>query len=226
MSAFGKAMFAQLAQPDRRVTFRMSDGDGNAIDCPCHDFLKMRTEERDIIGLCLGGNLHPSVLDIGCGVGRHSSLVRSLSPGAAITVVETDRELRDYAVRVNPGAVGYEQLDDIPADARFDVVFLLGNGLGVFGTERTTREGIRRIHGILSERGCALIESGNPFPGDFHAARLQIKYGDLTDGPFTWGGATRGWLERELGEIGFDVTSFTRSSMGGPFFIIHATRSA
>jgi SAM-dependent methyltransferase len=219
-------MFDQLQRPDRDVTFRMSVEGSGGMNCPCRDFLHVRVEEQDLIRQCLDGQTQPRVLDIGCGIGRHTSFVRSLSPRATLTVVESDRELRDHTVGAVPGVVGYEQFGDIPPDTHFDIVFLLGNGLGVFGTERATREGLRRIHAMLSERGGALIESGNFAAGEFYAAPHQIEYRGLVDGPFTWGYATRAWLARELAEAGFEVHSVTPSSRGGPFFIIHARNCA
>ena len=184
----------------------------------------MRPEEREIIRQSLEGNGHPRVLDIGCGIGRHSSLVRLLSPGAEITVVEADHDLREHTVNAVAGAVSYEQIDFIPPGERFDIVFLLGNGLGIFGTERATRDGLRQIHGMLSERGCAIIESGTIDNGEFCEALHRIEYDGHVDGPFTWGYATRHWLERELAAAGFTVQSFRHSTRGGPFFIINATR--
>lgn len=226
MSAFGRAMIEQLERPARNVTFRMSIVGSYGINCPCRDFLEVRTEERNLIGRCLDGGTHPRVLDIGCGIGRHSSFVRALSPSASITVVESDRELRAHTVGAVPGAVGYEHFGDIPVDARFDIAFLLGNGLGVFGTEIATRDSLRQLHAMLTGRGFALIESGNFTANEFHSARHQIEYGGVIDGPFTWGYSTAGWLERQLDESGFRVLSVTPSSRGGPFFIIHATNCA
>jgi SAM-dependent methyltransferase len=221
-------MFDQLRRPDRDVTFRMSISGGGGINCYCRDLLRVRPEEQDLIRQCLRleGGGHPRVLDIGCGIGRHSIFVRSLSRGAAITVVETDRELREHTVDAVLGAVSYEQLTDIPAQERFNVVFLLGNGLGVFGTAHATRDGLGRIRDMLSHSGSALIEAGNFAGGEFYEARLQIEYGGLVDGPFTWGYATRPWVERALAEVGLEVLSVTPSFCGGPFFIIHARNRA
>ncbi|MDD5034504.1 MAG: hypothetical protein PHE55_07065 [Methylococcaceae bacterium] len=219
-------MFDQLQQPDHSVTFHLSIVGDGGMDCPCRDFLHVRAEEQDFIRHCLDGDGHPRVMDIGCGIGRHSSFVRSLSQGAAITVVETDRELREHTLRTVPGAISYEKFGDIPAQARFDLVLLLGNGLGVFGTARATRDGLRQIHDMLSDKGSALIESGNFAAGEFYEARHQIDYGGYVDGPFMWGYATRAWLTRELTEAGFEVLSVTPSSHGGPFFIIHARNCA
>lgn len=225
MSAFAQAMFDQLKQPDSDVRFRMRIVGGTGMDCPCRDFLYLRVEEQSLIRECLDGRQDPRVLDIGCGIGRHSLFAHSLPPHARITVVEIDQQLRDYCISVVPGAIGYEQFSDVPDDARFDAVFLMGNGLGVFGDEITTRRQLQRLHGLVADEGRVLIESGNFAGGSFYPAQHEIEYDGLVDGPFTWGYATRDWLQRELVGAGFTVVSVTPSSRGGPFFICDAKRS-
>lgn len=226
MSAFAQAMLDQLKQPDCDVKFRMRIVGGPGMDCPCRDFLYLRTEEQSLIRECLRGRQEPRILDIGSGIGRHSAFAHSLSPHARISVVEIDQQLRDYCISVVSGAVGYEQFSDVPADAHFDTVFLLGNGLGVFGSEHTTRQQLQWLHGLVADGGCVLIESGNFTARGFYAAQHQIEYDGSVDGPFTWGYATREWLQRELVSAGFVVGSVTPSSRGGPFFICHAKRCA
>ncbi len=220
-------MFDQLRQPDRDVKFQMRIVGSHGMDFPCRDFLYPRTEEQLLIRRCLGGGQEePHVLDIGSGVGRHSVFARSLSPHARIAVVEFDQQLRDYCISIVPSAVGYEQFGDVPANARFDTVFLLGNGLGILGSESTTRQQLKRLHSLVADGGSVLIESGMFATGSFFAVQHEIEYGGSVDGPFTWGYATRDWLQRELVGAGFTVVSVTPSSRGGPFFICHARRCA
>jgi len=220
MSAFAQAMFDQLRQPDRDVKFRMRIVGGPGMDCRCRDFLYLRTEEQSLIRECVGGRQEPRVLDIGCGIGRHSLFARSLAPHARISVVEIDQQLRDYCIFVVPGAVAYEQFSDVPADAQFDIVFLMGNGLGVFGSEPTTRQQLQRLHTLLADGACVLIESGNFTADSYYADQHEIAYDGSMDRPFTWGYATFEWLQRELVNAGFVVSSVTPSSRGGPFLSV------
>jgi hypothetical protein len=224
MKAFAKAMFDQLRHPDRDVTFHMRLVDGPGVDCSCRDLLYLRPEEQALIRNCLGDRKEPRILDIACGIGRHSAFAHSLSPHARITLVETNQQLRDYCFSIIPAAVGYEQFDDVPAQSRFDIAFLMGNGLGVFGNEATTRHQLQRLSSLLAEGGCALIESGNFAAGSFYTARHEIEYGGSVDGPFVWGYATREWLESELVAAGFEIISVTQSSGGRTFFIINAKK--
>lgn len=224
MSAFGTAMLDQLQQPESNVTFRLSLMRDQGINCPCQDFIHLHHWEEELLRSSLQESEQPRVLDIGCGIGRHSRFIHTLSPEAAITVVEKDRELRTHVLNAIPNAVGYEQITDIPADARFDIALLLGNGLGICGTENATRELLQRLHAMLSKGGCALIESGNFAAGEFYTAYHKIVYKGLIDEPFPWGYATQPWLERELAAAGFSIVSSTPSHQNGLFFIIHAAR--
>lgn len=226
MNAFAKAMFEQLRHPDREVQFHMRVVDGPEMDCSCRDFLHLRPEEQALIRNCLGDRQELRVLDIACGIGRHSAFVHSLSPHAAITLVETNRQLREYCLARLPDAIGYGGFDDVPAHSHFDIAFLMGNGLGVFGDEAATRHQLQRVLSLLGEGGSVLIESGNFAPGSFHTARHEIEYGGSMDGPFTWGYATREWLQSELATAGFEIVSLTLSSVGGPFFICQAKKCA
>ena len=226
MKAFAKAMFDQLRHPDRDVTFHMRLVDGLGVDFSCRNHIHVRPEEQALIRSCVGDRKEPRLLDIGCGIGRHSAFARSVSPDARITLVETNQQLRDYCLSIIPGAAGYEQFDDVPAHLRFDIVFLMGNGLGVFGGETATRHQLQRLFRLLADGGCVLIESGNFAAGSFYTARHEIEYGGSVDGPFTWGYATREWLQRELVAAGAEIISVTQSSGGGPFFICHAQKCA
>ena len=226
MSAFAQAMFDQLRQPDRDVKFHMRIVGGSGIYCPCRDFLYLRTEEQSLVRECLGGEQEPRVLDIGCGIGRHSAFAHSLSPHARITIVEIDQNLRDYCSSVVPVADAYKQFSDVPADAHFDTVLLMGNGLGIFGSETMTRQQLQRLHSLVADGGSVLIESGNFTASNFYSAQHEIEYEGSVDGPFTWGYATREWLQRELVNAGFKIVSVTPSSRGRSFFICHAKKCA
>lgn len=116
--------------------------------------------------------------------------------------METNEQLRDHCFSIIRGAVAYERFDDVPAHSRFDIALLVGNGLGVFGSETATRRQLERVLGFLGDGGYVLIETGNFAAGSFHEARHEIEYGGSVDGPFIWGYATREWLQTELVSAG------------------------
>ena len=233
MSAFATAMFDQLKQPESNVSFT-ERVDQLAVQCPCRHFIEVRPEEQQLMRTCLEGRLKPPrVLDIGCGLGRHLVSSRQLSPNCQGTAVEINPQMLDHTVSAVRGTHPFRQFGDVPDKQRFDVVFLMGGGLGVFGDEANTREQLRRIFQQLSADGDVLIESGNPFNNKlFYAANLTIEYTTIADEAVTmadeavWGFAKREWVERTLRDIGFTVVSFTQSSVGGPFFICHAKRQS
>ena len=225
MSAFATAMFDQLKQPESNVSFT-ERVDQLAVQCPCRHFIEVRPEEQQLMRTCLEGRPKPPrVLDIGCGLGRHLVFSRQLSPNCQGTAVEINPQMLDYTVAAVPGAHPFRQFGDVPRKQRFDVVFLMGNGLGIFGKEDNTGEQLQRIFQHLSDGGDVLIEFGNPFNNDpFYAANTRIKYNSMEDGPFVWGFANREWIEPILQYIGFIMVSVTPSSVSGPFFICHAKR--
>lgn len=132
MTAFSAAMFTQMSDPTRDVRFCMRIVGGPEIECSCRDFLHLRREEEALLRGCLDGLRFLRVLDIGCGIGRHSALVQSLVPHSEITLVESDQQLRDYCAGRIAGARVFEHFDDLPVDSRFDLAILMGNGLGIF----------------------------------------------------------------------------------------------
>ena len=224
MNAFAHAMFDQLRQPDQDVRFIMRIVGGPAMTCSCRDFLHLRPEEESLIRICLENRKAPRILDIGSGIGRHSIFSSSQSEGAIVTFVEINQRLRAHCLHSVQGSVAFSEFADVPTDARFDLAFLMGGGLGVFGNELSTRQQIQRLFNFMVPGGSVLIESGNFTRGDFYEARHEIEYNGVVDGPFSWGYATHQWLERVLVEVGFSVVPLTLSSRGSPFFIIPATR--
>ena len=224
MNAFAQAMFDQLRQPDHDVRFNMRIIGRPAMHCSCRDFLHLRPEEESLIRTCLENRKAPRILDIGSGIGRHSIFASSQSEGAIVTFVEINQRLRAHCLQAVQGSVAFSEFAYVPIDARFDLAFLMGGGLGVFGSEGSTRQQIQRLFDLMSTGGSVLIESGNFANGHFYEARHEIEYNGVVDGPFSWGYASRPWLERALVEVGFRIVSHTPSSRGGPFFIIQATR--
>ena len=220
-TAFGQAMMAQVMAPSDPLTVVIT-WDGQVTKNDCGTFIKVRPEEEALLTHHLADRVAPSVLDIGCGVGRHSILVRSHASSAAITVVEKDDAMRRYAVK-RTNAIGYRSIEEVPAGSRFDLIMLLGNGLGIFGDEERTREGLKRVLAMVNEGGAAIIESGTPSQG-FHTASMQVRYGEMVDGPFDWGIAHHDWLSDELSRHGFHVDCTVRSAVGGMFYIVSAVR--
>jgi SAM-dependent methyltransferase len=220
-TAFGQAMMAQVMAPSVPLTVAIT-WDGQVTINDCGTYIEVRPEEEALLTHHLADRVAPSVLDIGCGVGRHSILVRSRAPSAAITVVEKDDGVRRFAAE-RTNAIGYRSIEEVPAGSRFDLILLLGNGLGIFGDEERTREGLKRVLAMVNEGGAAIIESGTPSQG-FHTASMQVRYGKMVDGPFDWGIADHDWLSAELSRNGVHADSTVDSAVPGGFYIVSAVK--
>lgn len=139
--------------------------------------------------------------------------------------MEKADDLRHYCSERFQSARFWQCFADVPIDLRFDLVLLMGNGLGIFGDEQSTLTGLRQIHGLLNPGGVLVMETGNPFArGDFLVSRFTISYRNQIDGPFPWGYASRWWLERNLAVTGYQLDQVVRSSAPGGFFIACALK--
>lgn len=224
MSAFAKALLDQHRSPETEVLFHYLNMSGHQEVGHCSAFLHVRAEEEELIEMSLENLSVPRVLDIGCGLGPHSRFVRSLNGEARLTLVESDEDLLAFCLDSLPGAVGYLDLDKIPVDSEYDLIFMLGGGLGIFGDEEATRTGLSRVYRLLAKGGTALWESGHLIQTAFDVVRLQIQYNGETDAPFSWGHAGVDWMEKELKEQGFQSVCMTRSTQGVPFYIAAAKK--
>jgi SAM-dependent methyltransferase len=103
-----------------------------------------------------------SVLDVGCGAGRHALYLQQqgfdvtgidASPGA-VRVCKA-RELRKVILR---------PLTDVGRfkPAAFDTVLMLGNNFGLFGSFRGARRLLRKIHRITSDDARLIVGTRNP----------------------------------------------------------------
>lgn len=216
-TAFGRAMLASINGNPQR--FRMTMGGGQPFPVSCSDFLNTRAEENQLLDrLELPENA--KVLDWGCGLGRHLLQVRQGRPS-----------VHCYGIEICDGMLGYlrqkiatpakfverfEELDGV----KFDLIMLMGNGLGVLGSEQDATQKLASLVGSLRQGGRILIETSNPFGTGYYSNQLEIDYEQHHDGPFVWGGSDKGWIRRILGELGCAVTDEPSRGPGGCFFAI------
>lgn len=226
-NAFARAMLDQLKEPEREVSFWMRrTGWLSWMKFPFHarDFVDLRPEEEEQLRALLQGIERPRVLDVGCGIGRHLRFLQHHCPEAELTGVEINGLLREHCSRTIPGGRFVPTLDDVPAEASFDLILLMGNGLGIFGSADATEQGLRRLFGHLNAGGRLLAEAGNRYSRGFKTVRLVVEYQDDCDEPFAWGYASEQWLRRTLDEIGYRIDSITPSTAGEEFFLCLAGR--
>jgi SAM-dependent methyltransferase len=213
-TAFGQAMLATINGHPQH--FRMTMQDGPSIEMDCQDFLSTREDEDrllDVIELPDDG----VVLDWGCGAGRHLLRVRQRHPSVECYGIDICDLLLEYCRRtINPPSEFVRTFEELP-DREFDLIMLMGNGLGVLGGESEATRTLKRLVESLRPGGRIIIETGNPLAGYF-ATQFEIVFHGHHNGPFTWGSSDRPWIEQTLTGLGCRVTIQPSSAPGGMFF--------
>ena len=223
MSAFSAAILDQLSSPDKDIYYDLIAAE-TVTSCLANDYFIMRPEEVDILRECISQYKNLSILDIGCCIGRHSRFALSCNSDAKIDIVEKDDALRRITFNELNIQNAHKSVDDIK-EASFNIIFMMGLGLGIFGDETSTKLGLVNIIGLLASGGTLLIEGGKSSPGSFTTQNFQIKYGAELDEPFEWGYATFEWLSSFIEEIGgVRIVSVSPSSNGDDYFICNLTK--
>lgn len=218
-SAFGLAMLNALNHHNE--TFQLSFNGGPPMTQRCNAFLTLRQEEVDLfngISLPVGAR----VLDYGCGAGRHLVHLRAGRADIHCVGIEVCDGLRTHCADAlsEPATffVNWHQARDV---GPFDLILLMGNGLGVLGDEQAARTQLRELVHSMAPGGRMLIETGNWNGRGYRTDTLEIRYQGHVDGPFPWGGADRTWVTDELHALGVEVTlSHSRAPGGFLFFAI------
>ncbi len=216
-TAFGQAMIDSLERGTPQ-TFELTF-DGHRMTAPCSDFIETTAAEQKILGeleLCR----QAAVLDWGCGVGRHLSFLRGRRRDIVCFGVDIDEQMLDCCRRRIGKPCMFCTPSDFPSDARFDLILLMGNGLGIFGTEENTLEQLKKFRDILNPGGQLLLESGNPMGSGFSTVSMTNSYHGLTDGPFLWGAADRQWVEHTLRNLNFTYNIIPDDIHRGFFFAL------
>ncbi len=216
-TAFGRAMLDTINGPERQ--FRMLMQGGPEISMNCRDFLNTRKDENcllDRIQLPDSG----AVLDWGCGVGRHLLRLRQTHPSIHYCGIDVCEVMLDYCRRTVGEPSDFSASFEGLPERQYDLVLLMGNGLGVLGTEGNAVLRLKALVDVLVAGGYIVIETGNPFGVGYTAPNFTIEYGDYQDGPFPWGYSDREWISRTLEELGCDVTTEASQAPGGMFFFV------
>ena len=201
-------MLAALDNPEE--TFRLGFDGGPLGSYPCRDFIAPRPEEVDLLdGLRLPAGA--AILDYGCGIGRHLAHLQHRNQQVRCFGIEICDGLRDHCQRtIGPAENFVQSLDDLPPGQSFDLILMMGNGLGVLGDEDAARAGLARLISLLSPEGRLLIETG-PHPSaidGYRTSTLRIRWGPYQDPDCVWGCAGETWMRQTLGTLGCEVVTF------------------
>ena len=107
---------------------------------------------------------HGTVLDLGCGAGRHSLHIQRLGH----RVLAAD--ISPLAVKVaEERGVKHATVADastIEPGEMIDTVLLLGNGFGVYGTPQNAKHQLTRLHGFTSDDATVIMDTVDPHATD------------------------------------------------------------
>ncbi len=173
------------------------------------------------------------VLDVGCGVGRHSLYLQGKGcdvPGIDASPLAVEvcklRGLRDV-LKLNITQISSKL-------GSFDSVILLGNNFGIFGSFSRARWLLKRLHGMTSPDAKIVAESLDPYTtsNPVHLAyhernrrrgrcggqiRMRVRYGECKTRWFDWLLVSRDEMNELLQSTGWRVSEFVESD--GPTYI-------
>lgn len=213
ITAFGTALLDSIAGPMRSYTIA-KDGE-RALHLTCEEYITLRTDEEAVLQ-SLRLPARPRVLDVGCGTGRHLAFLRSLHENLESCGIEHCDRLRQHCTDTSLTSDHFlPTLAHLPPEASFDLILLLGNGLGILGPETDAFPALHSLLTRLSPGGRLLLETGTFWNQGYSAPLFTIRYNGLQDGPFPWGFASRDWVQDTAAHCDL---AFHPSSAQGPIF--------
>lgn len=195
---FGRAIldFATQNAPENLITeTNISEADEMDISYLFRSFDGMPELEQEALTLARG-----KILDIGCGAGSHALYLQE--KGFDVTAVDISANAIE-ACKIR-GLKKVSQTDFLNLDegSKFDTIYLLMNGTGIFGKLRNIDEYLTKLKSLLSDGGQILIDSSDivymfdededggkwiPLYGDYYGELIfTIRYKGEQEEPFNW----------------------------------------
>ena len=186
-------------------------------------YTDIRTEEENIIWSCIREEAKMKVLDHGCGMGRHCDFIRNRRSDAELWGTEADQYLLSLCQDKHQVPQFRQSLDEVSQHG-YNLILLLGNNVGIFGSKAATIAGMKRLYNMLWTDG-VLIGEFHPLPDkEYSCEQLEVRYGQRTSS-FQWGFMQWNWLRQRLVDIGFRVDN-PISSLSGQASIFTAVKSS
>lgn len=195
---FGKAIldFQTNNSPEDLITeTTISEEDKMSVAYLFRDFFGMPKLEQQALLLSKG-----KVLDVGCGAGSHSLYLQK-EKNLEVTAIDiSEKAVKSCKLRGVLNAK-VEDLLCFETDEKFDTIFLLMNGTGIFGKLENVPNYLKKLKSLLAENGQILIDSsdiiymfdededgGKWISGDAYYGELEftISYKGEKEAPLPW----------------------------------------
>ena len=112
-----------------------------------------------------------TVLDIGCGAGRHSLYLQNKGFNV-LGIDPSPLAVRVCKLRGVKQAQALSLEDATFKPGTFDTILMLGNNFGVFGSFKKTRRLLSKLHQMTSRRALIITETRDPYKTD-HPGYLE-----------------------------------------------------
>ena len=103
---------------------------------------------------------HGTILDLGCGAGRHSLHLQG--KGHRVLAADTSPLAIQVAKERGVKRAIVADASSFAPDEAIDTVLLLGNGLGLFGTPENARIQLKRFHSFTSGDATVILDTIDP----------------------------------------------------------------
>lgn len=195
---FGRAIldFATHNAPENLITeTNISEADEMDVSYLFRSFSDMPKLEQKALSLAKG-----KVLDVGCGAGSHALYLQE----KGFDVEAADISPNAVAACKIRGVKNVQQvaLLDIEEDKRFDTIYLLMNGTGIFGKLHNIDRYLTKLKTLLTDNGQIIIDSSDivymfdededggkwiPLYADYYGElTFSIRYKGEQEEPFEW----------------------------------------
>ena len=195
---FGRAIldFATHNAPENLITeTNISEADEMDVSYLFRSFSDMPKLEQKALSLAKG-----KVLDVGCGAGSHALYLQE----KGFDVEAADISPNAVAACKIRGVKNVRQVAflDIEEDKRFDTIYLLMNGTGIFGKLHNIDRYLTKLKTLLTDNGQIIIDSSDivymfdededggkwiPLYTDYYGElTFSIRYKGEQEEPFEW----------------------------------------
>ena len=195
---FGKAMldFATNNNPENIVTeTNISEADEMDVSYLFRSFKEMPKLEQKALKLAKG-----KILDVGCGAGSHA-LYLQVNDFEVLAIDISANAIETCKLRGINNAVVLNLLE-IDTTLKFDTIYLLMNGTGIFGKLKNIDQYLSKLKELLTPTGQILIDSSDivymfdededggkwiPMYSDYYGELIfNVSYKGEQEEPFDW----------------------------------------